>query len=291
MSGTLVQLPGGKFYFGSNDHYPEERPRHTAEIGPFAIELCAVTNTQFAAFVRATNYVTTAETPIDPANAPDMPPEYFAAGSLVFQMTDGPIDLRDFRQWWAFQPGANWRHPEGPGSTIDDRQDHPVVHVSLYDAEAYADWAGLALPTEKQWEFAAHDGVETEFPWGDALDEGGEIHANTWQGAFPWKNLRQDTAPFSVRVDAFSPSRYGLFNMIGNVWEWTSDAYVAVHDPSKPCCSPAIIEEGKNFVVKGGSFLCAPSYCKRYRATARSPQEARSSTNHLGFRCVSQPAD
>lgn len=288
MTRPIVHLAGGEFYFGSDDHYPEERPRHRTHVGAFAIEACAVTNAQFAAFVRETGFVTTAETPIDPASAPGMPPEYFVAGSLVFRMTDGPVDLRDFRQWWVFRPGANWRHPEGPDSTIDGRQDHPVVQVSLHDAMSYANWARKSLPCEKQWEFAARDGVETEFPWGDDLTEGGETYANTWHGAFPWKNLRSDTAPFSVPVDAFSPSRYGLFNMIGNVWEWTTDSYSTAHDAKKTCCTPTHFADGENFVVKGGSFLCAQSYCKRYRAAARSPQETRSSTNNLGFRCVAE---
>ncbi|MGR3290282.1 MAG: formylglycine-generating enzyme family protein [Paracoccaceae bacterium] len=287
----MVQLAGGDFDCGSDDHYPEERPRHRSHVSAFAIDVCAVSNAEFATFVRETDYVTTAETPIDPASVPAMPPEYFAAGSLVFRMTDGPVDLHDFRQWWEFQPDANWRHPEGPHSTIDGRQDHPVVQVSLFDAQAYADWAGKSLLGEKQWEFAARDGVETDFPWGEELTTGTTIHANTWHGAFPHQNLYHHTTPFTVPVDAFEPSRYGLFNMIGNVWEWTTDSYTAAHDPDKSCCTPARVEGGRNFTVKGGSFLCAPSYCCRYRAAARSPQEARSSTSHLGFRCIARAAD
>lgn len=286
MTRPMVSVPGRPFEMGSNTHYPEERPQHRATVKPFNIDPCAVTNAEFAHFAQATGYETTAETPIDPDISSGMPPEYFAAGSLVFQITDGPVDLSDFRNWWAFVPGTDWRHPEGPDSSITDRMDHPVVQVSLHDALAYAAWAGKSLPQEAEWEFAARDGVYSTYPWGDELTPDGKIYANTWQGAFPWQNEMVSDAPFSVPADAFEPSRYGLFNMIGNVWEWTLDEFKAAHDPGKSCCTPARAVGSTNYVVKGGSFLCAPSYCKRYRASARSPQEARSSTNHLGFRCV-----
>lgn len=286
---VMIALTGGDFEMGSDAHYPEERPKHAAHVDPFSIDSCAITNAEFARFVEVTGYDTTAEIPLDPISAPGMPDEYFAAGSLVFQMTDGPVDLRDFRQWWAFVPGATWRHPEGPGSTIKGRETHPVVQVSLHDALAYAEWAKKSLPTEKEWEFAARDGAVSVYPWGDRLDEAGIARANTWQGTFPFHNLARDEAPFTVPTNTFQPSRYGLFNMIGNVWEWTVDEFRAAHAPAKSCCTPVSrAVDGKSYVVKGGSFLCAPSYCQRYRATARSPQEARSSTNHLGFRCVSR---
>jgi sulfatase modifying factor 1 len=239
-----------------------------------------------ARFVSSLRKGSNAEVPIDPATDPDMPDSYFASGSLVFQKTEGPVNLHDFRQWWAFIPGADWQHPEGPGSTIDGRENHPVVHVSLFDAQAYANWARFQLPTEAEWEFAARDGVTSTYPWGEDLVENELRHANTWKGAFPWLNDHTENAPYSVAVDAFQPSRYGLFNIIGNVWEWTTTTFATAHDPGKFCCTPARFEDGQNFVVKGGSFLCAASYCKRYRATARSPQEARSSTSHLGFRCI-----
>lgn len=281
----MIAITGGSFFMGSENHYPEERPAHQVNVAPFEMDATTVTNAEFARFVASTNYTTTAEIPLDPASAPGMPDEYFASGSLVFQMTDGPVDLRDFRQWWTFVVGADWRHPEGPGSNIDDRMDHPVVQVSLIDALAYADWAGKALPSEAEWEFAARDGVASIYPWGEKLIDGDHVRANTWQGAFPWKNAAP--APFSWAADAGQPSRYGAYNMLGNVWEWTTDTYQAAHRPDKSCCTPLLRNvEGNNYVVKGGSFLCAPSYCKRYRATARSPQEGRSSTNHLGFRCV-----
>jgi len=282
----LVPLAGGRFSMGSDAHYPEEAPRHEAEVAPFSISPFAVTNAEFAEFVLATGYRTTAEIPLDPASAPGMPSDYFEAGSLVFKMTDEPVDLRDFRQWWQFVPGANWRHPEGPGSTLDGRMDHPVVQVSLFDALAYCNWAGLRLPTEKQWEFAANGGAKTDFPWGASLTDGRTLHANTWHGRFPFENTRRTGAPFSDPVDSFKPNGFGLFNMIGNVWEWTASRYTSRHDGTT-CCTPAgRPSDGMTHVVKGGSFLCAPSYCKRYRAAARSPQEVRSSTNHLGFRCI-----
>lgn len=285
--GGLVELPGGDFLMGSDRHYLEERPQHPTRVKPFQMDRTAVTNAQFAEFVEATDYRTTAEIPLDPATAPSMPAAYFEAGSLVFHMTDGPVDLRDFRQWWKFIPGACWRHPEGPKSTIEDRLDHPVVQVSLPDALAYAEWAGRSLPSERQWEFAARSTSDEEYSWGAALNEGDEIHANTWIGSFPFQNDRTETAPFTQSVSAYDPNAYGLYNMIGNVWEWTIDAFQNAHDPGVNCCTPSrTIEPGKNYVTKGGSFLCAPSYCRRYRASARSPQEAHSSTNNLGFRCV-----
>jgi formylglycine-generating enzyme required for sulfatase activity len=285
--GGLVELPGGDFLMGSDRHYLEERPQHPTRVKPFQMDRTAVTNAQFAEFVEATDYRTIAEIPLDPATAPSMPAAYFEAGSLVFHMTDGPVDLRDFRRWWKFIPGACWRHPEGPKSTIEDRLDHPVVQVSLPDALAYAEWAGRSLPDERQWEFAARSTSDEEYSWGAALNEGDEIHANTWIGSFPFQNDRTETAPFTQSVSAYDPNAHGLYNMIGNVWEWTIDAFQNAHDPGVNCCTPSrTIEPGKNYVTKGGSFLCAPSYCRRYRASARSPQEAHSSTNNLGFRCV-----
>ena len=283
----LVELPGGDFLMGSDRHYLEERPQHPTRVKPFQMDRTAVTNAQFAEFVEATDYRTIAEIPLDPATAPSMPAAYFEAGSLVFHMTDGPVDLRDFCRWWKFIPGACWRHPEGPKSTIEDRLDHPVVQVSLPDALAYAEWAGRSLPSERQWEFAARSTSDEEYSWGAALNEGDEIHANTWIGSFPFQNDRTETAPFTQSVSAYDPNAHGLYNMIGNVWEWTIDAFQNAHDPGVNCCTPSrTIEPGKNYVTKGGSFLCAPSYCRRYRASARSPQEAHSSTNNLGFRCV-----
>ena len=287
----LGAVPGGRFVMGSDRHYPEERPAHPAIVDPFEIGVTTVTNRQFAEFVADTGYRTTAEIPLESNGDEGLPLEYFAPGSLVFQMTQGQVNLQDFRNWWHFLPGAFWRMPEGPGSSIDDRQDHPVVHVSLFDALAYTDWADLSFPSEAEWEHAARDGVETEYPWGDERTPGGVAHANIWYGEFPWRNDRTDHVSFSMAVRAFRPSRYGLFNMIGNVWEWTKDKFRASHLDSGKCCTHGSLQSGENYVVKGGSFLCSPSYCRRYRASARSPQEARSSTSHLGFRCVKRRAD
>ncbi|MGI9390146.1 MAG: formylglycine-generating enzyme family protein [Boseongicola sp.] len=282
----FVAIPGSDFVMGSNSHYPEERPALPVSVKPFDISISAVTNREFAAFVNETGYQTTAETPLPADSSSGMPPDYFEAGSLVFHMRSKPVDLRDFRNWWRFVPGACWHAPEGPGSSVAELLDHPVVHTSIFDALAYADWAGLVLPTEAEWEFAARGGVETTYPWGDELEPNGTARANTWQGEFPWKNSRRDRPPFTMPVRAFEPNQFGLYNMIGNVWEWTCDKYSASHQTRSPCCVPGGAKDGENYVVKGGSFLCAPSYCRRYRASARSPQEARSSTSHLGFRCV-----
>lgn len=281
----MKTIPAGRFIMGSVRHYPEERPAHQRNVAAFEMDATTVTNAEFAQFVAETGYQTTAEIPIDPSSAPGMPAEYFAAGSLVFHSAKGPVNLKDARNWWRFVPEANWQKPEGPESSFVGREDHPVVQVSLIDAVAYAKWAGKSLPTEVEWEYAARDGVETLYPWGENLLENGEVRANTWQGNFPWRNLAKP--PFSWAANTGTPSRYGLYNMIGNVWEWTIDGFSSLHKPNKTCCTPsARAIEGKSYVVKGGSFLCAPSYCRRYRASARSPQEARSSTNHLGFRCV-----
>ncbi len=282
-----MSVPGGSFLMGSDRFYVEERPAHPAEVDPFHIDRCAVSNRAFAAFVNDTHYVTTAETPLDPVEAPDMPDDCLAPGSLVFQMTQGPVPLHDFQQWWRFVPDACWRHPEGPSSTLDGREDHPVVHVSYLDALTYAQWAGKSLPTEKQWEFAARAGSTADYPWGNSILRDGEPMANTWTGDFPWRHDRVKNGVFTVPVDAFEPSRFGTFNMIGNVWEWTSARFHGGHDPVRSCCAPqGPLRLGDTFVLKGGSFLCSASYCERYRPAARSPQDLRTSSNHIGFRCV-----
>ena len=271
---------------GSNSFYPDEAPKRDVFVDPFSISIGATTNSQFSDFVEDTGYVTTAEVPFELENFIAGSKERYITGSLVFQKTSGPVDLRDFRNWWKFVPGANWRIPEGPGSTIMGRLDHPVVHVSLIDALAYATWAGQKLPTEREWEFAARGGADTEFPWGDELCPGEEIRANTWHGKFPYQNDRVKKGPLTMPSLSLAPSRYGLFNMIGNVWEWTTDKYRTALEEIPSCCSGERLESSDIYVVKGGSFLCEASYCQRYRPAARSPQEIRSSTNHLGFRCV-----
>jgi formylglycine-generating enzyme required for sulfatase activity len=303
-------IPGGAFTMGSDRHYPEEAPAHRVKVAPFFMDETAVTNRQFAAFAQATGYVTVAERPLDAATYPEASPEQLQPGALVFHMTSGPVDTRDFRNWWHWVPGANWRHPEGPGSTIKGRKDHPVVCVAYEDAEAYATWAGKELPTEAEWEYAARGGLDgREFAWGDELAPRGKHVANTWQGAFPWQNLAEDGHERTCPVRSFPPNGYGLYEVCGNVWEWTTDWYSAAHtpaDPDKPSCCAADNPRGPSIVgsfdpaqpqvviprkvLKGGSFLCAPSYCRRYRPAARHPQMVDTGMSHVGFRCVKRPA-
>ena len=298
----MAWVPPAAFRMGSDAHYPEEAPAHPVSVGGFWIDRHQVTNRDFAAFARDTAYLTVAERPLDPAEFPGAPPENLVPGSLVFTRTAGPVDLRHLSQWWTWTPGASWRHPEGPGSTIDGREDHPVVHVAFEDAERFAAWAGKALPTEAQWELAARgtrDGAA--YTWGDEPEAPGERRANFWHGPFPW---RPDpgygtTSP----VGAYPPNDHGLSDMAGNVWEWTADWYSARHPDAaeRPCCIPAdprggpesgsIDPELPQFriprkVIKGGSFLCADSYCRRYRPAARRPQMIDTGMSHIGFRCV-----
>lgn len=298
----MVYVPGGTFLMGSDDHYPEEGPAHRVTVDAFFMDRTPVTNAEFARFVEATGYVTEAERPPDPRLYPGIRPEMIYAGSLVFVPPPGPVDLTDFRQWWRFEPGADWRHPLGADSTIEDRMDHPVVHVSFTDAAAYARWAGKELPTEAEWEFAARGGLDgAPFAWGDELEPGGQPMANIWQGEFPWQNLLRDGWLRTSPVGAFPPNGYGLVDMIGNVWEWTDDWYRARHPEVAPkaCCIPRNPRGGSEAeslepglpeiprkVIKGGSHLCAPNYCRRYRPAARQPETIDTSACHLGFRCV-----
>jgi formylglycine-generating enzyme required for sulfatase activity len=263
-----------------------------------------VTNARFEAFVAATGHVTTAEVPPDPADYPGARADMLVAGSLVFVQPPGPVDLRDPTNWWRYAPGADWRHPAGPGSTLSGLADHPVVHVSHADARAYAGWAGKALPTEAEWERAARGGIaHADFAWGDELMPDGRPMANTWQGAFPWRNGALDGYGRTSPVGAFPANGFGLFDMIGNVWEWTADWYAPWHAgaASRPCCAPSPARREASFdpgqpevriprkVIKGGSHLCSPDYCRRYRPAARSPEAVDTSTSHLGFRCVRRP--
>jgi sulfatase modifying factor 1 len=302
----MLWIPGGTFRKGSDRHYPEEAPAHRVRVSAFEMDETAVTNRQFAAFVAETGYVTVAERPLDPALYPNAASHELAPGSMVFRPTRGPVDLRDVRNWWAWAPGACWRRPEGPESSIQSRKDHPVVHVAFEDAKAYAEWAGKALPTEAEWEFAARGGLEdSDFAWGDEFAPGGRHVANTWQGAFPWQNLAADGHMGTSPVKAFPPNGYGLYEVCGNVWEWTTDWYASAHaaaDAAKPACCAADNPRGPTRdasfdpaqpgvhiprrVVKGGSFLCAPSYCRRYRPAARHAQMVDTGMSHIGFRCV-----
>jgi formylglycine-generating enzyme len=283
-------VPGGEFAMGSEDFYPEERPIRSVPVDGLWIDEHPVTNLQFGRFVKATGYVTVAELPPDPADFPDAEPEQLVPGSLVFQPSQGPVDLRDFRNWWAYVPGAFWRRPEGPGSNLGGRDRHPVVHVAHADAAAYAAWAGKALPTEAEWEHAARGGLDgAVFAWGDEFAPGGRMLANTWQGEFPWQNLLADGYAGTSPVGSFRPNGYGLVDMTGNVWEWTCDDFTPDHSApaARPCCVPAAAgESAPRKVIKGGSHLCAPSYCLRYRPAARQSETVDTGTSHIGFRCV-----
>ena len=303
-TNTMIWIPGGAFRMGSDRHYVEEAPAHRVIMDGFWMDATPVTNRQFAAFVEATGHVTVAERKPDPRDYPGALPHMLRAGSLVFSPTPRPVSLEDWSQWWSFKFGADWRHPLGPGSSIRELDDHPVVHVAYPDALAYARWAGKALPTEAQWEYAARGGLEgAEFAWGDELTPGGLHMANIWQGAFPFENTAEDGFERTSPVGSYPANGYGLFDMIGNVWEWTCDWYEPGHpdEALKACCIPRNPRGGREErsydplqpsvriprkVLKGGSHLCAPSYCRRYRPAARHPEPIDTSTSHVGFRCV-----
>jgi sulfatase modifying factor 1 len=291
---------------GSDRHYADEAPSRAVRVSSFSIDPYPVTNEDFAGFVAATGYRTVAERPLDPAMFPGLRAEALAPGSLVFRRTCRAVELRDFRQWWMWTPGACWQHPEGPKSSIADRGCHPVVHVAFEDAQAYAEWAEKALPSEAEWEYAARGGLDgAEYAWGDEFAPGGKMMANTWWGEFPVRRLRNKGYLRTSPIGSFPANRYGLFDMIGNTWEWTTDWYSPRHPDAseKPCCVP-LDPRGGNVedsfdpnqpsvriprrVVKGGSFLCAPSYCRRYRPAARHAQMVDSGMSHVGFRCVTR---
>ncbi|WP_323095360.1 formylglycine-generating enzyme family protein [Intrasporangium sp. YIM S08009] len=294
----LVGVPGGRFAMGSNRFYPDEGPVHEETVGALAVERHPVTNAQFARFVAETGHVTVAERPLDADLYPDVAPEDRRPGALVFRPTAGPVDLADWRQWWTWVPGATWRHPSGADSSIDDKGDHPVVQVAYADAAAYAEWAGRRLPTEAEWEHAAGGGVTSTYAWGDEARPGGRLMANTWQGRFPNLNEGADGWVGTSPVGTFPPNVHGLVDMIGNVWEWTTTTYAARHVVAHPCCGPSgptvtsvtsvtsVTDPTVRMALKGGSHLCAPEYCLRYRPAARSPQSLDTSTTHIGFRCV-----
>ncbi len=300
----MAWVPGGAFTMGSNDFYPEESPAHRVSVDGFWMDDHPVTVAEFRRFVKDTGHVTLAEQAPDAADYPDADPGMLVPGSLVFRETSGPVDLNDYRNWWHWVPGASWRHPEGPGSTVHGRERHPVTHVAFADADAYASWMGKELPSEAEWEFAARGGLEGKaFVWGDEFAPKGRVMANTWQGEFPWQNLLTDRYARTSPVGSFPPNGYGLFDMAGNVWEWTSDFFVPRHadEAEHPCCAPHnprvaspdqsfdVGQPGERFprrVIKGGSHLCAPNYCLRYRPAARQAETIETSTGHIGFRCV-----
>ncbi|HEV3085020.1 MAG TPA: formylglycine-generating enzyme family protein [Gemmataceae bacterium] len=312
----MVWVPGGEFTMGTDSDlgHPDEKPAHRVRVDGFWMDETDVTNAQFRQFVEATGYLTTAEKPVDveeilrqsPPGTPPPPKENLAPGSLVFVATREPVTLAGpdaHRAWWKWTPGANWRHPEGPGSSIDGKDDHPVVHVSWLDAVAYAQWAGKRLPTEAEWEFAARGGLDAKpYVWGDDRPTETNIHANIWQGDFPYRNTAADGYERTSPVKAFAPNGYGLYDMAGNVWQWCSDWYridlyrqragqpVTVNptgpeksfDPRQPY-SPLRAQ-------RGGSFLCNDAYCTRYRPSARHGCTPDTGMSHIGFRCVMTPA-
>ena len=298
----MLRLPGGAFRMGSDAHYPEEGPSRMVAVDGFWIDVTPVTNREFARFAEATGYVTLAERPPDPAQYPGILPELIHPGSLVFTPPSRPVPLDDVSRWWRFALGADWRHPLGPDSRLAGLESHPVVHVAYEDAEAYAAWAGKSLPTEAEWEHAARGGLDGKpYAWGDELAPGGRRLANYWRGEFPWRNLAGGGFERTSPVRRFPPNGYGLYDMIGNVWEWTDDWYGLPETPAKTCCMPRNPRGGPEAgsydpcapdirigrkVLKGGSHLCAPNYCQRYRPAARYAQPVDTSTSHVGFRCV-----
>jgi sulfatase modifying factor 1 len=295
--GDMVLIEGGTFLMGSDEFYPDERPVHERAVETFRIDRHAVTNEEFAAFVDDTGYVTVAERELDPADFPGADPADLVPGSMVFTPTAGPVDLADWRAWWRWQPGACWRRPFGPDSSIDERMRHPVVHIAFADASAYAAWAGKRLPTEAEHEYAARGSLDSaRFAWGDDAHPGGRVMANSWLGRFPYLNEGVgDAAP----VGSYPPNGYGLYDMTGNTWEWTSDYWTPRHlrlsdrpvDPGRRqnLLATASAQEGFSTprrVLKGGSHLCSPEYCLRFRPAARSAQAEDTGMSHIGFRCA-----
>jgi sulfatase modifying factor 1 len=305
-SSDMIRIPGGTFRMGSDDHYPEEAPAHEVRVDGFWMDPTTVTNRDFARFVDETGYVTLAEKPARAGDYPGAKRELLAPSSVMFKKARGPVDLTDHYNWWVYVRGANWRRPRGPASTIKGLERHPVVHVAFEDAQAYAQWAGKELPTEAEWEFAARGGLEgAEYCWGDEMIPNGKHMANTWQGEFPWQNKCEDGFEWTAPVASFPANGYGLHDMAGNVWEWTVDWYQEHARIDSPCCTIDNPRGGRREasfdprqpqieiprkVMKGGSYLCAPNYCRRYRPAARMAQPVDTSTCHLGFRCIIRSA-
>ncbi|WP_430867754.1 formylglycine-generating enzyme family protein [Demequina aurantiaca] len=322
---TMVTIPGGTYTMGSEDFYPDEGPVHERTVRSFLLDPHPVTNAQFAQFIDATGYVTVAERALDAAAFPELSAADRAPGSMTFSRTEGPVDLANWQAWWAWTTDASWRHPFGPQADVSDRPDHPVVQVAYEDAVAYATWAGKRLPTEAEFEYAARGGADgATYAWGEERSPGGTLMANTWQGKFPYENTGADGWVGTSPVGTFPPNPWGLVDMIGNVWEWTSDEYTPGHAPraganllsvpgtssaadhagaapteagcgdgctcgpsaARPAADTAVGARDNRRVLKGGSHLCAPEYCLRYRPAARSPQAEDSATTHIGFRCA-----
>jgi sulfatase modifying factor 1 len=303
----MTWVPGGSCRMGSDSGYAEERPVQRVTVDGFWIDTHTVTNDEFAMFVEATGYVTVAERPLDPATYPTVPADRLVPGSAVFTQPAGPVDLGDLGNWWTYRPGAQWRVPDAPPGGLTGRANHPVVHVAFEDALAYATWAGKALPSEAEWEYAARGGLEdATYPWGDHPPAEGTMKANIWLGEFPWQNLKA-LPPGTEPVGSYPPNGYGVYDVVGNVWEWTTDWYQPRHPERAPeedtaCCAPqpratAVVVATDPLaptvplrVIKGGSYLCAANYCTRYRPAARISQAVDTSTGHLGFRCVVRPS-
>ena len=297
----MLWVPGGTFRMGSDVHYPEEAPSHMVTVGGFWIDEHPVTNLQWKRFIKETGHVTWSERAPEAAAYPGAKPEMLVPGSVVFQSPGRSVSLDNAYNWWTWVAGADWRHPEGPGSNLNGRERHPVVHVAWSDIEAYARWAGKSIPTEAEWEFAARGGLDgAEYTWGDEWMPRGKPMANTWQGEFPNQNLLIDKWERTSPVGSFPPNGYGLFDMAGNVWEWTEDWFQDHAKVQLSCCTqinptggererssdPASDDGIPRKVTKGGSYLCAPNYCRRYRPAARSAQPIDTATGHIGFRCV-----
>jgi sulfatase modifying factor 1 len=300
----MVWIPGGRFRMGSDRHYPEEAPSRPVDVDGFWIDAHPITNREFARFVADTGWTTFAELPANPDDYPGALPGMLAPASLVFTPSHGPVPLDDIAHWWRYVRGANWRRPSGPRSKLTGLWDHPVVHVAWRDVEAYARWTGADLPTEAEWEYAARGGLDgADYAWGDDFAPGGRAMANTWQGYFPWRSDKPGGEYRTSAVGAYPANGYGLSDMIGNVWEWTRDWWSAANPKAEasPCCAArnpigGAIEQSYDpctprmmiprRVLKGGSHLCAPSYCRRYRPAARHAQPIDTSASHVGFRLV-----
>lgn len=305
----MVWVPGGEFIMGSDaEHaHPNERPAHRIKVSAFWMDEHPVTNAQFAEFVRATGYITTAERIPDweelkkqlPEGTERPAPELLQPGSLVFTPPSHPVDLRDMSGWWSWTVGASWKHPQGPHSSIEGKELYPVVQLSWDDANEYAKWAGKRLPTESEWEYAAWGGARgTRYYWGNTLQVQGRYMANTFTGTFPHRDSGADGYYRSAPVKSFPPNGFGLFDMAGNVWQWTSDYYRAdAHgyrakgsEPPAGCHDPTReVPNVEERVIKGGSFLCSPSYCESYRPSARRGTPPDTGSEHVGFRCAMNP--
>ncbi|MFB9903898.1 formylglycine-generating enzyme family protein [Allokutzneria oryzae] len=288
----MVWIAGGAFRMGSDGHRPEEAPAHRVAVEGFWIDRYPVTNRDFERFVRKTRYVTLAERVPDPAGHPAARPELLVPGSVVFVAPTRPVALNDHRGWWTYVPGADWRHPRGPGSSVRHKPDHPVVHVAWEDVQAYARWAGKEIPSEAEWEFAARGGLDgATSAWGEDIRPDGRVLANTWRGEFPVVDTVEDGFEGTSPVMSYPANGYGVHDMTGNVWEWTADEYGRHGAGTPACCGPARSPRrgGPRKVMKGGSHLCAPNHCRWYRPAARMPQAVGTSTSHLGFRCVVRP--